>query len=59
MGGVRRQQVAPTCAGENKNEQNKQAKQAREILPNGRPLTYGGRIDSRVEAMAEINGAKD
>lgn len=51
--------IAPTCAGENKNEQNKQAKQAREILPNGRPPTYDGRIDSKVEAMAEINRPED
>jgi hypothetical protein len=50
---------ATTRAGENENEQNKQAKQAREILPNGRPSAFDGRVDSKVEALAEINRPED
>jgi hypothetical protein len=51
--------VAPTRAGENENEQNKQAKHAREILPNGRPPAFDGRVDSKMEAMAEVYRAAD
>jgi hypothetical protein len=51
--------VAPTREGENENEQNKQAKQAREILPNGRAQAFDGRVDSKMEAMAEINRPED
>lgn len=51
--------VASTRAGENENEQNKQAKQAREILPNGRPSAFDGRVDSKLEAMAEVYRSAD
>jgi hypothetical protein len=58
-GGGRRQQVAPQRAGENENDQNKQAKQSLEILPNGRPPAFDGRTCVGVEAVGAINGAKN
>lgn len=51
--------VAFTRVGENENEQNKQAKQSREILPDGGPPAFDGRLGSKLEAMAEVNRSKD
>jgi hypothetical protein len=51
--------VESSRAGENENEQNKQAKQTREISANGRAPAFDGRVDSKVEAMAEINRPED
>ena len=50
--------VAPTRAGENENERNKEAKQARKY-PRSLAQTVDGRAHVGVEAMEEINGAKD
>lgn len=51
--------VAPTRAGENENERNKEAKQAREISAIASAQTIDGRTRFGVEAMEAINGAKD
>jgi hypothetical protein len=51
--------VAPTCAGENDNEQNKQAKQARQISADARAQTIDGRTRVGLEAMGAVNGTKD
>jgi len=51
--------VAPTRAGENENERNKEAKQAREILPHGRTQAREERVNSPLGALAEFDRSAD